>query len=293
MSGRLLDPQWLQRLERMHMVSRRMASGAHAGKRRSKQLGSSLDFADYRAYAPGDDLRQLDWNAYGRSGKLFVKRFLDEQELHVSIYLDCSRSMGYGQPSKLSRAAQLAAALGYLSLCHLDYVSVYAFDETIRGTLTRLQGKGKAAQLFSFLESLEPGGAGDINRALRSGRAVHGKPGISIILSDFFYDGGYDAGIAFVQAARQEVTLVQVLAEEEQNPAYQGELRLIDSETGTAKEIAFSPVILEEYDKTVRDYQAALSAYAYGRGITYAGVEAEQPPEQIVFGIFRQAGLIR
>lgn len=293
MSGRLLDPEWLQRLERMQMTSRRMASGAHAGKRRSKQLGRSLDFADYRAYAPGDDLRQLDWNAYGRSGKLFVKRFLDEQELHVSIYLDCSRSMGYGQPTKLDRSKQLAAAIGYLSLCHLDYVSVYAFDETVRGAMTRLQGKGKAAQLFSFLDSLEPGGVGDINAALRSSRAVSGKPGISIIFSDFLYENGYESGIAFVQAARQEVTLVQILAAEERNPAYQGELRLLDSETGTAKEIAFSPVIVEEYEKTVHGFKAELSAFAFGRGIVYVGVEAEQSPEQIVFGIFRQAGLIR
>lgn len=293
MSSRLLDPEWLQRLERMQVLSRRMASGTQAGKRRSKQLGSSLEFADYRSYAPGDDLRQLDWNAYGRSGKLFVKRFLDEQELHVSIYVDCSTSMGYGQPPKFSRAVQLAAALGYLSLCHLDYVSVYAFDETVRASLTGLQGKGKAAQLFRFLESLQAGGKGDINRALRSGRAVHGKPGMSIILSDFLYESGYEAGVAYVQAARQEVTLVQLLTEEERAPGYQGELRLIDSETGGAKEIAFTPAILEEYEKTIRDYQAALSAYAFGRGITYVSVETEQSPEQIVFGIFRKAGLIR
>ncbi|MGO0063278.1 DUF58 domain-containing protein [Brevibacillus fluminis] len=292
MSG-LLDSAWLQRLERMQMTTRRLASGAHAGKRRSKQLGSSLEFADYRAYAPGDDLRQLDWNAYGRSGKLFVKRFLDEQELHVSIYLDCSRSMGYGQPSKLHRSKQLAAALGYLSLCHLDYVSVYAFDQSLRGAMTRLQGKAKAAQLFSFLESIEPGGAGDLNAALRSGQAVSGKPGVSIILSDFLYENGYENGVAFVQAARQEVILVQVLAEEERNPAYQGELRLLDSETGSAKEIAFSPVMIEEYAKTLSAYQAQLSAFAFGRGIAYVSVEAEQSPEQIVFGIFRQAGLIR
>lgn len=293
MSGPLLEQDWLQRLERMQVLSRRMAHGTHAGKRRSKQLGSSLEFADYRAYAPGDDLRQLDWNAYARSGKLFLKTFLDEQELHVNLYIDCSTSMSYGQPTKFSRAVQLAAALGYLSLCHLDYVSVHAFDDSIAASLPSLQGKAKAPQLFRFLESLTTGGTGDLNRALRSGRAVNGKPGVSIILSDFLFENGYEAGISYVQAAKQDVTLVQLLAEEERSPRYQGERRLIDSETRQSKEIAFTPPILEEYERTVQAYQSALARYAFGRGIACVGVEAEQPLEQIVFGIFRQTGLLR
>ncbi|MCK9918124.1 DUF58 domain-containing protein, partial [Microbacteriaceae bacterium K1510] len=113
-TGHILDPQFLRRLERMQVVSKRLMRGTHAGKRRSKNTGSSVEFADYRAYAPGDDLRQLDWNAYARSGKLFLKKFLDEQELHITLYLDCSKSMSYGEPSKFRRAVQLAAALGYI-----------------------------------------------------------------------------------------------------------------------------------------------------------------------------------
>lgn len=293
MSGHLLDPAWLSRLERMQVLSRRMASGTQAGKRRSRQTGSSLEFADYRAYAPGDDLRQLDWNAYGRSGKLFVKKFLDEQELHVTLYIDCSTSMAYGEPSKLERAVQLAAALGYISLCHLDYVSVYAFDQEIVASLRNLQGKNKAAQFFQFLSSLTAGRAGDLEKALRAPGAVHGKPGISLILSDFLFDAGYEAGIAYLQATRQDVTLVQLLSPEEREPVYQGELRLIDSETRQGKEISVTRGLIDEYRKAVRDYQAELAQFAYRRGMAVLDVQTQMPLEDVVFRVFRQAGMIR
>ncbi|MCK9905238.1 DUF58 domain-containing protein, partial [Frankia sp. Cpl3] len=210
-TGHILDPQFLRRLERMQVVSKRLMRGTHAGKRRSKNTGSSVEFADYRAYAPGDDLRQLDWNAYARSGKLFLKKFLDEQELHITLYLDCSKSMSYGEPSKFRRAVQLAAALGYISLNHFDYLSVYAFTDRITSALLSLHGKGKAQQLFHFLGSLAPDGTGDINQALRSGSAVHGKTGVSVVFSDFLYENGYEQGINFLQAAKQEVALVQLL----------------------------------------------------------------------------------
>ncbi|MFM1650614.1 DUF58 domain-containing protein [Brevibacillus sp. B_LB10_24] len=289
----VLDPSFLHRLERLRLAAKRAMRGTHAGKRRSRNTGSSLEFADYRVYAPGDDLRQLDWNAYARSGKLFVKKFLDEQEVHISLYIDCSKSMTYGEPSKFQRAVQLAAALGYLSLHHLDYVSVYAFTDRIQSSLLSLHGKGGVHQLFSFLASLEPMGAGNINEALRSGRAVQGKPGISIVLSDFLFPSGYEQGIGFVQAARQEVALVQLLTGEERRPGYEGGLRLIDSETQEQREISFTPVLLAEYRRAVEAFQTKLASYAHRRGMHYFDVEPELPVEQVVLHLFRQSGLIR
>lgn len=293
MSGHLLDPSWLARLERLQMASKRAASGSQAGLRRAKQLGSSMEFADYRSYVPGDDLRQLDWNAYARSGKLFLKKYLDETQLHVNLYIDCSRSMSHGQSGKMERAVQLAAAFGYLSLCHLDHVSVYAFDQQLVSSVRGLQGKSQAPRLLGYLAGLSPGEVGDLNQALRSPGAVSGKAGISIVLSDFLFESGYDKGIAFLQAARQDVIMVQVLAKEELDPTYQGELRLIDSETQQAKEVSLTGPLLEEYRKSIRQYQQELTSFAYGRGISFLGIEAEQSVESIVFQVFRQAGIIR
>lgn len=289
----LLDPSWLARLERMQVASRRAASGSQAGKRRSRQLGSSMEFADYRAYVPGDDLRQLDWNAYARSGKLFLKKFLDETELHVSLYIDCSRSMDYGQPSKMELAVRLAAALGYLSLCHLDHVSVYAFDRQIVGSLRGLQGKGQSLRLLPFLSGLQAGGAGDLNQALRSRGAVQGKAGISIVLSDFLFETGYEQAVAYLQAARQDVTLVHILSQEELAPDYQGELRLVDAETAQTKEVSVTGALMEDYHRSVREYQRQLASFAYGRGISFVAVHPEQPLEAMLFSVFRQAGVIR
>ncbi len=295
MSGeeRLLDPELLRRIERMQVASSRMARGTQTGKRRSRSTGSSIEFADYRPYTPGDDLRQLDWNAYARSGKLFLKKFLDEQELHISLYIDCSTSMSYGEPSKFLRAVQLAAAVGYLSLHHFDYVSVYAFNDSVRASLRSLHGKGKVRQLFAFLQSLGCGGPGAINQALRSGQAVQGKPGVSLIFSDFLYEDGYEQGINFLQAARQEVHLIQLMTAEERDPRYEGGLRLIDSETERHKEISFSPQLLAAYRRSVEAYRQQLAAYAFGRGIGYVDVSPEQPLEEILFHVLKQRGIIR
>lgn len=293
MSGHLLDPAWLAKLERLQMASKRTASGNQAGLRRAKQLGSSMEFAEYRAYVPGDDLRQLDWNAYARSGKLFLKKYLDETQLTVNVYIDCSRSMSHGQTGKWERSVQLAAALGYLSLCHLDHVSIYAFDRQMVAAVRGLQGKSQAPRLLDFLAKLAPGGTGDLNEALRSPGAVSGKGGISILLSDFLFESGYESGLAYLQAAKQDVILVQVLSGEELDPAYRGELRLIDAETGQAKEVSLTGTLLEQYRKSLQQYRQELSAFAFGRGMSFLSVEAEQAVESIVFQVFRRAGIIR
>ncbi|WP_235827909.1 DUF58 domain-containing protein [Brevibacillus migulae] len=291
--GYLLEPSFLRQLDRLQITSRRMASGARAGKRRSRHMGSSIEFADYRAYAPGDDLRQLDWNAYARTGKLFVKRFMDETDMHVSLYIDCSKSMDYGTPTKLSVAVRLAAALGYLSLHQFDYVSVFAIDGEVRSALRSLHGKGKVQSFFDFLSRLQPDGRGDLQQALTSGSAIHGKAGVSLVFSDFLFERGVEEGLSYLQAAHQEVILIHLLAAEERNPSYEGELRLIDSETGDYREIAMSPRLVDEYQVSMQAYQKQLASYAFGRGMHYVTVHAEDSLETILFRVFQQAGIIR
>ncbi|WP_047152465.1 DUF58 domain-containing protein [Aneurinibacillus tyrosinisolvens] len=289
----LLEPDFLRRLERMCVAGKQAMRGTQAGKRRSRNLGSSIEFADYRSYTPGDDLRQLDWNAYARLGKLFLKTYLDEQEVHVSFYIDCSKSMAFGSPSKFHRAVQLVAALGYLSLHHFDRISVYAFDSGIRAALPSLLGKGKTHRLFPFLASLKPEGTGNLNEALFGGRAVHGKPGISLIFSDFLYENGYEKGVNYIQAARQEVSLVHLLAEEERTPAMQGDLRLVDSETQSKTEVAVSQALLHTYERSLREFRQGMADYAHRRGLTYIDVRPEASIEEIIFQVFQQAGLVR
>lgn len=148
----LLDPVFCAQLEQLRIVSRHRVLGTESGQRTSHLLGSSLEFADYRSYAPGDDIRQVDWNAYARLGKWFLKMFLDEREIKLHLLIDTSRSMGFGQPSKGRMALQLAAALGYIALHGTDRVGVVSFRDQVVGGLPTLRGKGGVRRLLSFLE---------------------------------------------------------------------------------------------------------------------------------------------
>lgn len=289
----LLDPAFMRRLEQLSIVNKRMIRGTQTGKRRARHAGSSLEFADYRSYTPGDDLRQLDWPAYARLGKLFLKTFLDEQEWHISIYIDCSKSMAYGEPSKFQRARELAAALGFLTLHHFDRLSVYAFDEEVYAKLPQLWGKGKVTQLFQFLEELSLRQVGNLNQALSKGIALPRQPGLALIFSDFLFADGYTEGLRFIQAVRQEVILVQLLAHEEREPFLQGDVCLVDSETQEGREVALSPPLLAAYKQAVRQYQENLASFARGRGMAYLPVGPEQSIEEIIYQVFQPVGLLR
>lgn len=292
-AGSLLDKELLYKLERLSIVNKHVKKGSQSGNRRSKNLGSSIEFADYRSYAPGDDIRQVDWNAYARHEKLFLKTFMDEQEVQISIYIDCSKSMDFGNPTKFDTAVKIAGALGYSSLYNLDKVSIYSFDNKINSLLPSLMGKGKGVQLFNFLKSINIEGEGDINSALTSGKAINRKPGISIILSDFLFADGYEKGISFIQSAKQEVVLIQLLTSEEKDPYIDGDLRLIDSENSSTKDISVSPIVLKEYNKTLTNYQKNLSDFARKRGISFISIGPEMNIEDIIFNVIKKSGLIR
>ena len=292
-NNQLLDTQFLYQIEKLAVINKRIKKGLYSGKRKSKNQGSSVEFADYRSYTPGDDYRLIDWNTYARHEKLFLKTYYDEQELNVSIYIDSSKSMDFGKPGKFHTAVKIAAALAYLSLNNYDRVSVYSFDNMISQALPLLTGKGKVHQLFNFLNGLKPGNEGNLNQALANGSATHGRPGISIIISDFLFEEGYEKGIGYIQAANQEVILVQLLSTEENEPYLEGDLRLVDSEYGSKREISVTPYLLKKYHTALKDYKKKLAEFAHKRGITYVNIDAETSIEQIIFNVFKRSGLLR
>ncbi|WP_058303168.1 DUF58 domain-containing protein [Gorillibacterium timonense] len=360
MSGSLLfpDPRDLYRLERMTLSSKSRIRGTIQGRRRSRQAGSSLEFADYRLYAPGDDTRQLDWNVFGRTGKPFIKQFLDERELQVHLYIDCSRSMdfggeggGYVDPgsasssqggsrgsadasdltkkpansgkpesgndyaaatgtgtnrdgnrrsgrtpaaaNKFLHARRLAASIGYLALAGYDRTDVRFFGERISRELPLLRGKGSAHRLFSFLEETETEPTGDIAAAIMSPLAVPKQPGMTWIFSDFLYETGVEEALGYLQAARQEVMVVQVLSPEEVSPELFGDLRLVDSESGTGKEVALSPKVLRAYKDAVQQYTTGLASFCRERGMGYAAALTDVPSMETLDRLFRSGGMIR
>ncbi|MEO3947785.1 DUF58 domain-containing protein [Gorillibacterium sp. CAU 1737] len=342
MSGSLLfpNPKDLHRLEQMMLSSKSRIRGTIQGRRRSKQAGSSLEFADYRLYAPGDDTRQLDWNVYGRTGKPFIKQFLDERELQVHLYIDSSRSMDFGSGkgaasgdsaaygngadgggnthpstsaaaeerdssaykpaagkergiSKFLYARRLAACVGYMALSGYDRTGVRFFGERISRELPLVRGKGSAHRLFAFLEEAATEPTGSIANAIMSPLSVPKQPGMAWVFSDFLYESGVEEALTYLQAARQEVQVVQVLAPEEIDPELIGDLRLIDSESGTGKEVALSPKVLRAYREAVREYTTDLAAYCQKRGMGYAVALTNVPALDTISRVLHASGTVR
>src|SRR5262249_42299930 len=181
----MLDPQFLARLEQLELVSRKIFLGRMKGERRSKRKGQSAEFADYRNYAVGDDLRFLDWNLYARLDRLFLRLFLEEEDLHVSLLVDNSLSMDFGTPTKLHYAKQVAAALGFVGLVNLDRVVVEAFNDRLTQTSPPLRGRRSLWRLLDFLGQIEPAGPSDLAQALKAFSLKCSGKGVVIVLSDF------------------------------------------------------------------------------------------------------------
>ena len=294
MPDALLTPDLLRRLEQFQLLAARRAKSSLRGERRSRARGQSVEFADYRSYVPGDDFRYLDWNLYGRLERLFLKLYEEERELPVTIFLDASESMAFGEPRKFSFARQVAAAVAYVALCGFDRVSLIAFPDkpeeaATRGALRSVRGKKSALELFRNLGQLQAGGTADFNHALRRGALQARHAGLAVILSDFLDPAGYEDGLRALIGRRFQVSAVQILAPEELTPTAYGDLRLIDSETGGQQEVTFGKYRLKAYQQTVENYCQRLREYCRGRGIGFFRASSDTPLEELLLKQLRKA----
>ncbi len=289
----LFDAAFLRTLERLVLCAKRTYAGAQQGEKRSTKRGVSVEFADYRDYAPGDDLRYLDWNIYGRLDRLLIKLFVEEEDLRCSLLLDRSRSMAFGEPLKFDHARRLVAALAYIGLAGLDRVEVSAFGGQLDHGLPPLRGTGNARRVFDYLSGLEATGGTDLGTALARFAHLHRKPGLCVVVSDFLDPAGYERGLRALLARRFEVVAIQVLSPGELNPGVVGDLKLIDSETAETREITVSDSLLRRYRQRAEEYCAALRQFCVGRGMGYYRTTTDEAMEQIVGAALRRIGLVR
>lgn len=294
MAAALLSSQLLRRLEQFQLLAQRRAKSSLRGERRSRARGQSVEFADYRNYAQGDDFRYLDWNLYGRLDRLFLKLYEEERELPVRIFLDSSESMSFGEPRKFDFARQVAAAIGYVALCGFDRVSVVPFPEqpgetALRGALRTVRGRKCALQLLQNLSQLTAGGPASLNQALRRGALEARHAGLAVVLSDFLDPAGYETGLNALISRGFQVNLVQVLAPEELNPTTYGDLRLVDSESGAIQEVTFGKFRLKSYQQTVQNFCQRLREFCQNRGIRFFSVSSDTPLEQLLLRQLREA----
>ncbi len=299
MSERLFSEEFLQRLERLALVARRAMAGQTQGERRSPRRGQSVEFADFRPYVAGDDFRRIDWNAYARLERFFIKLFVEEEDLTVHFLIDCSRSMHWGDPSKLAYATRAAGALGYIALAGLDRV-------TVTGVLTGAKngayfpphrGKQQTMKLFSFLLGLQKpvdanGAPNNVTRALQTYAATAPAPGPLVIFSDLMDDGWKD-GLRALAGRGFEVTVVHLLAPEEAQPALEGDFKLLDAETGAAVEITSDYELLARYRAELAAWQEDLRRFCSARRMSYVPLLTSVPLEELLFNWLRRTGVLR
>jgi uncharacterized protein (DUF58 family) len=288
-----LDAQILQRLDNLTLLTRKSMATGRPGRRRSPLAGSSMEFADYRRYAPGDDFRRIDWRAYARLERLFLRVFEAEENITVTILLDCSDSMHHGAPTKASLATTLAAALSYVALKCEDNVIVGALTDRL--TSYRRVGSGKHAvwTVGEFLNRLPRSGATDLNRALYDLGRVISSPGLTMVISDFLAPGGYQTGVRAVRQLHQEVALLQILAPDEIEPDLQGDWRLRDSEGAGTIEVSASANILQAYRQRLVRFTQELASFAHAQTMTYTLIPSDTSVIDVVQRLLRQVELVK
>lgn len=288
----LLSPEFLGKLEQLRLVSRKVFLGRMKGERRTRRRGTSVEFADYRDYARGDDLRFLDWNIYGRLDRLFIKLFHEEEDLHVYILVDRSRSMDWGDPNKFLYARRFAAALAYIALVGMDRVGIGAFSADEFRWFRPVRGPGQIQKVLRFLEDLDAGGGTDLEAGALQLRVRQFRPGIILLLSDFFDPAGFEEGLRVLTQGGNDVFAVQVLAPEEVRPDLVGALRLLDLETNEPVEVSVSGELIRQYRKRLGAYQESIAQFCLRRGVHHLVTQSDEDLVTLVSYSFRRLGLI-
>lgn len=293
MTPSLLSPQLLRQLERFELLARRRAKSPLKGQRRSRAHGQSVEFADYRNYVSGDDLRYLDWNLYGRLDRLFLKLYEEERELPVTVLLDASESMTFGQPCKFDFARCIAGAIAYVALCGFDRVAIrpfpeHRFEPAVRNALRSVRGKRSAISLFRDLERLSAGGVATLNDVLCRVALETRHPGLAIVLSDLLDPAGYETGLGALLSRGFQVRVIQILAPEEFAPLACGDLRLVDSETGAVQDVSFGKHRLKAYQQSVENFCGRLRTFCRGRGIPFFRASSELSLEDLLLHQLRR-----
>ncbi len=290
----LLTPGFLAQLERLELVSRKIFRGRLKGERRSTRKGQSAEFADFRSYVPGDDLRFIDWNTYARLDRLFLKMFFEEEDLHFYALIDDSASMGFGSPTKLRYAAQLAAAFGFIGLIRSDRVRIETLSQPAGQSGAVYRGRASGWRMFEQLINLAIAErALPLSQGIKNFCARNSGKGIVLLISDLLDKQGYQEGLKYLLSRQMDIYVIQVLSAEELNPQLAGDLKLVDVEDRDIAEISVSPALLRRYQQTLAAFTGEAKEFCTRRGMSYLLANNQTPVEQLVGSYLRTRGLVR
>ena len=298
MKGSYLNDSFFSRLEALALELRADLAGFFGGKHLVRTYGQTVEFADYREYMLGDDIRRIDWNLYSRFEKFFLKLFTDERQMHTQIYLDCSASMGKNVPEKADYAVACAAALGYLSVHNMDKVSFKLLKgDVAEDNFGTLVGKRAFFNAITELETLEFDGETDLYRAVTSSENIGNNDGLAVIISDFFTNSDWKKAVDFLCYKKKQVLLIQVMTPEEIDPSYMGRVNLIDSEAEGLEDkknlkIRINRANLMAYEEALRDMQADMRSFCASREASFITVSTAEPIEKMLFKELLKVGIM-
>jgi uncharacterized protein (DUF58 family) len=308
-SDRLLDPEFLRKLELLRIVARRAFPGVTRGERRSTRRGASVEFADFRKYEAGDDFRHIDWNIYARLERLMLRQFVEEEDVRIDVLIDMSESMRFGEPvSKFDYARRVAATISFLAIESHDRVGVASFDSRMGSRVRALRGQTHLKTVVSYLESLgdaartegrvdtrsrAEGRATDLAAVLRGFRRAYARPGILFVISDFLDAGEFRRELKLIAQARFDINLLQILSPAEQRPELTGDLLLVDSETGRQVEVTTDGRTMRAYRVALDDLTRGLQDFCRSAGISYTLVSTAIGFEDVLLSRLAESGMVR
>ena len=287
MSASLLDPEFVRRLGRLRLLVRRRFAGTAGGARRSTRRGASVEFADHRPYAPGDDIRRIDWNAYARLEELVLRLYVAEEDLTVYLLVDRSASMAFGEPPKIDVAKRLAAALAYVGLTGSERVSVVPFGVGADRPLPPTRGQRRVGHVLRYLDAIEPAGETSLSLAVDQFLARRPRPGLVVVLGDLLDPGGWTRPFDRLLSEKHEPVLFQVLAREELDPPMGGDFAFVDAERGQRVEVSLDPRARRAYLARLNAFLSEIEGYAKKRGLSYVRVEGELALEDALLSYLR------
>jgi uncharacterized protein (DUF58 family) len=288
----LLSPAFMARLDQLDVISRKLLAGKLKGERRGKHQGQSVEFADYRNYVMGDDPRFIDWNLYARLDRLFLKLFVEEEDLSLYILIDVSKSCDYGNPSKSHYIKQVAAALGYVGLVNYNRVALVAMADGVVAATGALRGRRRVRQMIDFCEMLQPAGPSRLADSCRRFALQHRRKGVCVVLSDFFDVEGYEPGLRYLAAAKHDLFCMQVLSPQEIEPDLQGDLTLRDLEDDATAEVSITSPLIDKYKNNLNAYCQGLKQYVGRRGGAYLFASTAVPFDTLVLNYLRERRLL-
>jgi len=297
MAERLFDEKTLRKLDSLMLMAHKVRAGAIKGERRSSRRGTSIEFADYRNYVRGDDLRRIDWNIFARLDRPFIKLLEDEEDLAVYLLLDASGSMDWPRGgerawNKFLYARRVLAGLAYVALGGGDRVTVHTLRQGAPMRWGPLRGRGQTLSLLTWLEGLSTGGAVDLNAALQDVALRAPRAGLVVLLGDLMAPAGFQDGLRALQGRGHEVAVIQVLSPDEVAPEISGDLKLIDIETGAPQDVTIDPAIRALYMQRFEAWQREIAATCAQRGVHFAPVETSTPWEQLILSELRRRGVV-